>query len=80
MKKYRPIKECFELNEDIRANHLLFEDFQAERTDIKKLIFYIFLQENELGAVKGIDPSTGDIGYGLKYVPKEVQNIQDNEN
>lgn len=73
-RKYRVLTECFTLSDTIRASHLLFKDLQEERTDIQKIVFYLFLQTNELGAVRGNDPNTGDIGYGLRYIPRNTQN------
>lgn len=68
--KYRRAVDCFRLSDKIRAKHLLYKDFQDERTDINKFVFYLFLQQNELQAKYGKDEN-GDIGYGLAYVPKD---------
>ncbi len=65
---YRPVKECFKKSDKVRAQHLLFNDFKQERTDIKKFFFYVWLNENELKATFGKDEK-GDVGYGLEYVP-----------
>lgn len=65
--KYRPIKDCFKLDKNIRAQHLLFEDFKEERTDIAKFHFYLWLQDNEFKAPYGKDEK-GNFGYGLKYI------------
>lgn len=70
--KYRPARECFKVVEGIRASHLLYKDFMQERTDMGKLPFYIWLQENELKAKRGQDEN-GWFGYGLEYVPKPDQ-------
>lgn len=72
MEEFRPINQCFEKSDTIRAQHLLWDDFRKERTDVKdrglyKIAFYIWLDENELGAKYGKDEN-GNIGYGLKYI------------
>lgn len=71
-KKYRPAQDCFELSDDIRCMHLLYDDFKHERTDISKFVFYLWLHENKLGAKYGKSKS-GNIGYGLKYIAKNTQ-------
>lgn len=67
---YRPIKECFIKSEEIRASHLLYTDFLQERSDISKFIFYLWLNENELGVKHGKD-FNGNLGYGLKYIKSQ---------
>ena len=73
MPEFRPINDCFERSETIRAQHLLWEDFQKERTDIQgdryyKMVFYIALSENHWGAKRG-KSDDGSFGYGLRYIP-----------
>jgi hypothetical protein len=68
--EFRPVHECFEISDEIRAQHNLYEDFKQERTDIKKFIFYLWLHENPLNAKYGKDNS-GSFGYGLKFIPKK---------
>ena len=65
---YRPVNECFKVSDEIRANHVLFEDFKQERRDVIKFTFYMWLQENQLKAKRGKDKN-GNFGYGLEYVP-----------
>ncbi len=74
MAEYRPIADCFERSDAIRAKHLLWADLQQERTDIAesgqyKMAFYMWLDRNELGAAVGKDEE-GNLGYGLKFIPK----------
>ena len=66
--KYRKVNDCFKLSKNSRAQHELFEDFKKERTDVKKFIFYLWLQKNELKADFGKDRN-GDFGYGLEFIP-----------
>jgi ferritin len=66
---YRPAKECFKETDTPRAAHLLFQDFQDERTDIGKLPFYMFLQET-YPTLRGIDSSNNCLGYKLQYISK----------
>ena len=73
MTEFRPITECFEKSDVIRAQHLLWEDFKKERTDVKgnrmyKMVFYVALSENNWGAKIGKDVD-GSFGYGLRYIP-----------
>lgn len=65
---YRPALECFEEADECRASHLLFEDFQQERTDIPKFVFYLFLL-NEYSHLFGIAPD-GNSGYKIKFIHK----------
>lgn len=65
---YRPVNDCFELCDEIRANHLLFADFQNERKDITKFIFYLWILRNEKGAKKGKDENEC-MGLGLRFIP-----------
>ena len=70
---FRKIGQCFKKCNQIRAKHLLWEDFKKERTDItgrglEKIAFYVWLDRNELKADFGKDES-GDFGYGLEYIP-----------
>lgn len=67
--KYRPVAECFSRSDKIRAQHLLYEDFQQERTDIEKLVFYLWLQENSMQATRGTDEN-GYLGFALQYIIK----------
>lgn len=69
---FRPVNDCFEKSDTIRAQHLLYEDFKQERTDINKFIFYLWLQDNPLEAKRGKDEK-GNLGYGLKYIPNEIR-------
>jgi hypothetical protein len=73
---YRQARQCFELSDKITACHKLFEDFQQERTDIQKMIFYIWLDQNELKANRGKD-SNGNFGYGLKFIPSTKPHLAD---
>lgn len=73
-KDFRPARECFKLSDKIRASHELFNDFQQERTDIQKFIFYLWLQDNELGAKRGKDEN-GNLGYGLEFVKQEITKL-----
>lgn len=66
---YRPVNDCFEITDKIRANHLLFEDFKKERTDVSKFVFYMWLEQNELKAKRGKDEK-GNMGFGLKYIDR----------
>lgn len=75
MAEFRPVLKCFEKCDIIRAQHHLWEDFQQERTDIKKngiykVAFYLFLKKNELKADYGKDKE-GNIGYGLHFISKD---------
>jgi len=73
--KYRPVAECFELTDKIRASHLLFDDFKDERTDIQKFVFYTWLMDNKMGAKVGKDEN-GDMGYSLKYISNTPQRVK----
>ena len=66
---YRRATDCFRESDKVRAAHLLYEDFRQERTDIPKLIFYIFMQENYMGLI-GEDPDNRCTGYALEFIPK----------
>lgn len=73
-KPFREFIHCFETCDEIRAQHLLFEDFKKERTDIErsvwhKMAFYVMLNRNQHKAKTGKD-AKGNFGYGLKYLPK----------
>lgn len=70
MKDIRPFKECFELSDTIRAQHLLFQDYLKEDSNARKFIFYLALKENGLRAKYGKDKANGCIGYGLAYVER----------
>lgn len=75
MAEFRPFKDCFELSDEIRPSHLLWEDFLKERTDLSsrdqkhKMMFYMLLFKNEINAQRGI-AADGNHGFGLKYLPK----------
>lgn len=74
MSEYRPLNKCFEQCDTIRAQHLLWVDLLQERTDLHrgdirhKIAFYMWLDKNELEAVRGKD-ANGDLGLGLRFVP-----------
>ena len=65
--KYRPVNECFKTTNKVRASHLLYEDFLEERTDVSKFIFYLWLFQNDLGAIRGKDKD-GNAGYALEFI------------
>ena len=73
--KFRPVELCFKKSDEIRARHLLWNDFIIERTDLKegmgvhKVAFYLWLDENIYSTEHGKDEE-GNLGYGLKYIPK----------
>lgn len=73
MSEFRPVDQCFEKSDTIRAQHELWEDFLQERTDLGKgnqtykFAFYVFLNENKIGATYGKDEK-GNIGYGLRFI------------
>lgn len=68
---YRPAKECFEEAEEYRSMHLLFEDFQQERTDIQKFFVYLFFQ-NEYSHLYG-KAKDGDMGYKIKFIKQDAE-------
>ena len=76
--KFRPVALCFEKSDEIRARHLLWNDFRIERTDLKegtgvhKVVFYLWLTDNDLCAEHSKDDE-GNLGYGLKYIPNEQE-------
>lgn len=70
---YRPVDECFEVCDEIRPSHLLYEDFLQERKDVIKIAFYQWLYENELGAKHG-KATDGNLGFGLKYIKTSKDN------
>ncbi len=79
MNKFRPVNQCFEKSDTIRANHLLWKDFQKERTDIVgmgvyKFVFYGWLMDNELKAKHGKDEN-GNLGYGLRFIEKQAESL-----
>lgn len=75
MSDYRPMEECFERCDTIRAQHLLWEDMQKERADLQhrgnlryKMAFYMLLDQNKWKAKSGKDQN-GNFGYGLRFIP-----------
>ena len=68
---YRPAKECFEEAKEGRAMHLLFEDFQQERTDIQKFFLYLFFQ-NEYSHLY-VKCEDGNMGYKIRFINKDVE-------
>lgn len=79
MSKYRPINDCFEVSDKIRAKHLLFEDYfhgerKGEYLPAMKLAFYLWLNKNELSAKWGKDEN-GDFGHGLKFISNKANTL-----
>lgn len=70
---YRRINDCFKKSDTIRAQHVLFDDFKQERTDVMKFTFYLWLGKNELQTNRGKDEN-GNLGFGLEYIPKQISN------
>jgi len=84
MSEFRPINECFCLSNEIRAQHLLWQDFLKERTDLDgrrgyKIAFYIWLQKNEMKAKRGKD-TDGSFGFGLRYIERKGGNHEASTN
>lgn len=65
--EYRKGLDMWEESKDVRCSHLLFEDLKKERTDINKMTFYIWLQEN-YKHLKG-KSKEGNLGYKIKWKP-----------
>ena len=63
------IDQYFDKSEEVRADHLLYEDTQTSMLwkDVSKLEFYITL-EREKGRPDGKDPSNNCYGHKLKFV------------
>lgn len=67
---FRRIQECFEKSEIVTAKHLLADSYIVnEATELPKIFCYIIMDEI-FGQCDGKD-SNGDLGYHLKYKPKE---------
>lgn len=64
---FRPFPEMWEPAETARANHLLFEDFQAEVPNCPKLVFYIIM--NEIHGLPCDKDEEGRLGYKIRYKP-----------
>lgn len=64
---FRPIHECFDQDESVTANHILFQAFQKEVPGLPKIFFYIVMEEI-YGPPNGKDEK-GNLGYHLSFKP-----------
>jgi hypothetical protein len=67
MAEFRKGLDMWEVSDEVRCSHLLYEDLKQERTDIRKFHFYIFLLEN-YSHLRG-KSEAGNLGYKLKWKP-----------